>query len=121
MACVTRIQILRGTTAQRIAFVPLPGELVLDLDELILYVGDGVTPGGIATTSGLKCRTDVINLTAGVEETIDFTGIYAEICAASLTDQFGEQICAKVVVSGLEVKVTSNVNLTNVQVGTWGR
>ena len=47
MTAMTRLQILRGTTAQRISFVPKKGELVMDLDSNFLYIGDGVTAGGV--------------------------------------------------------------------------
>src|SRR5574343_632441 len=47
MSAVTRIQILRGTTTQRLAFIPLKGELVQDTDTKVLYIGDGVTAGGV--------------------------------------------------------------------------
>lgn len=47
MTAMTRLQILRGTTAQRLSFVPKKGELVMDLDSNFLYIGDGVTAGGV--------------------------------------------------------------------------
>lgn len=47
MSCVTRLQVLRGTTTARLAIVPMAGELVYDTTEKKLYVGDGTTPGGI--------------------------------------------------------------------------
>lgn len=46
MSCITRIQILRGPTLQRLQIIPLIAELVFDTDELQIYIGDGVTPGG---------------------------------------------------------------------------
>jgi hypothetical protein len=44
------LQIRRGTTAQRLAYVPLEGEPIFDTDESTLYVGDGLTPGGRAAS-----------------------------------------------------------------------
>lgn len=44
---MTRFQILRGTSAERIAVVFRQGELVQDTSTNFLYIGDGVTPGGI--------------------------------------------------------------------------
>lgn len=41
------LQHKRGTTAKRQAYTPLIGELVFDTDQKILYIGDGVTAGGI--------------------------------------------------------------------------
>ncbi len=42
------LKVLRGTTAQRTAYVPAVGEPVWDTDTSKLYVGDGTTLGGIA-------------------------------------------------------------------------
>ena len=41
------LQHKRGTTAKRLAYTPAVSELVFDLDTKKLYIGDGVTPGGI--------------------------------------------------------------------------
>jgi hypothetical protein len=48
------LQIRRGTEAQRntSTFVPLSGEPIWTTDEKKLYVGDGVTAGGIAVSGG---------------------------------------------------------------------
>ena len=40
------------TSAQRMAYILKPGELVYDTDLELLYVGDGTTPGGIVVESG---------------------------------------------------------------------
>jgi hypothetical protein len=45
------LQIKRGPTADRSTYTPVQGELVFDTDENKLYVGDGATVGGVATTS----------------------------------------------------------------------
>jgi hypothetical protein len=45
------LQVRRGPTADRILITPADGELILDTTEKSLYVGDGVTPGGVAATS----------------------------------------------------------------------
>jgi hypothetical protein len=42
------LQIRRGTTAQRLSITPLVSELVYDITTKLVYVGDGVTAGGIA-------------------------------------------------------------------------
>jgi len=49
-----RFQLIRGTTAQRIAFTPRDGEPVWDTDLNELYVGDGITAGGIAPLTGAQ-------------------------------------------------------------------
>ena len=41
------LQIKRGTTVKRLAYTPLSGELVQDLDTKKVYIGDGVTAGGV--------------------------------------------------------------------------
>lgn len=46
MSCVTRLLLLRGTTAQRTAMTPLAGELIYDTDLGQVFVGDGSTAGG---------------------------------------------------------------------------
>lgn len=47
MSCVTRIQILRGTTNERIAIRLLEGELCYDMELKKVFIGDGITYGGI--------------------------------------------------------------------------
>lgn len=47
MSCVTRFVVLRGTTTERLAFTPMKGELVFDCDLNEMFIGDGVTPGGL--------------------------------------------------------------------------
>jgi len=46
------LQIRRGLEADRAAVTPAEGELLYTTDENILYVGDGVTPGGNIVTGG---------------------------------------------------------------------
>lgn len=46
------LQLLRGTTSQRTAFTPAASELVFDLTEQALYIGNGSTPGGILVNGG---------------------------------------------------------------------
>lgn len=47
MGPITRFQFLRATTAQRLAIVPLKAELIYDTDTDEVWMGDGVTAGGI--------------------------------------------------------------------------
>jgi hypothetical protein len=42
------LQVRRGPTEDRLAITPASGELIYDTTEKLLYVGDGVTPGGTA-------------------------------------------------------------------------
>jgi outer membrane lipoprotein SlyB len=45
------LQVRRGTTAERGTITPLVGELVYDTQEGKLYVGDGVTAGGVPASA----------------------------------------------------------------------
>lgn len=44
-------QIRRGSTAARLNYTPADGEPVYDLEQKLIYIGDGTTPGGIPTGS----------------------------------------------------------------------
>ena len=46
MADLGSIILRRGTTAERLAFVPLKGEIIYDTELKQVYVGDGETYGG---------------------------------------------------------------------------
>jgi hypothetical protein len=70
------LQIKRGPTADRTGYTPLVGELVFDTDQNVLYVGDGATTGGIASTSiTLEDAQDTAAslLTSGSHSGITFT------------------------------------------------
>lgn len=45
------LQVRRGTNAERVTITPAEGELIYTTDTKVLYVGDGVTPGGTATVA----------------------------------------------------------------------
>jgi len=47
------LQIRRGTTAQRLAITPLPGEPIFDTTLNQLFVGDGITAGGQSPSTSL--------------------------------------------------------------------
>jgi len=46
------LQIRRGTTAERLSIIPLPGEPIYDINLQTVFVGDGNTPGGVSAISG---------------------------------------------------------------------
>lgn len=50
------LQIRRGTTAQRFSIVPLSGEPIYDTDLQTVFIGDGVTQGGVAAISGITAE-----------------------------------------------------------------
>jgi hypothetical protein len=45
------LQVKRGTTAERLSYTPLVGELIFDTTTKALYVGDGAASGGIAASA----------------------------------------------------------------------
>ena len=54
------ILLRRGPTTDRLAFVPLTGEIIFDITENKVYVGDGVTPGGLKISSDLVLEDGTI-------------------------------------------------------------
>lgn len=72
MACVTRFQVLRGTSAQRVAMIPLMGELVFDTDLKTMFVGDGVTYGGNPFSGEVGAPATAIYTTNTVVTGIDY-------------------------------------------------
>ena len=72
------LQLLRGTTAQRNAYTPSIGELVFDLTEQALYIGDGTTLGGLLV-NGLKfsgishnhVASDTTDLTEAIQDRLN--------------------------------------------------
>ena len=67
------LQIRRGTTAQRLAITPLPGELIYDTTTGQLFVGNGSTLGG-ATTTGISTE-DAADTAASLFTTGSHSGI----------------------------------------------
>ena len=67
------LQIRRGTSAQRGAITPLPGELIYDTDTGQLFVGNGSTVGG-ATTTGISIE-DAADTAAALFQTGSHSGI----------------------------------------------
>ena len=47
------LRIRRGTNQDRTGFTPLEGELIYTTDTKRVYVGDGVTEGGVQITSNV--------------------------------------------------------------------
>lgn len=63
MSSVTRLVLLKGTTAQRSAFTPLQAEIVFDTSLNQVFVGDGATPGGNPLTAEANIQIEVRNNT----------------------------------------------------------
>ena len=80
------LQIRRGTTGERLAgFVPATGELIFDLDEKTLYVGDGVTVGG-QPAGAAKHLGDIKDVNATFNSPQNISQI--EIASGTLTVSF---------------------------------
>ncbi len=54
------ILLRRGPTTDRLAFVPLTGEIIFDTTEKKVYVGDGLTAGGLKISSDLVLEDGTI-------------------------------------------------------------
>jgi len=70
------LQIRRGTDAERVTITPVQGELIYVTDDQRLYIGDGVTSGGIAITGYTnEDAQDTVNtmFQAGTHSGITFT------------------------------------------------
>ena len=74
------LQVRRGTNAQRLLITPLPGELIYTTDTRNVYVGDGLTLGGILVSgSGGGLLTEDVQdicgpmFTGGTHTGISFT------------------------------------------------
>ena len=65
---MSKLIIPQLTTTERLAFTPAASQLLFDNELKILYVGDGITPGGIPVGSGLGGGSG--NLDGGVPSSI---------------------------------------------------
>lgn len=107
MACVTRLQVLRGTRSQRLSIVPLEGELIYDTTERKLYIGDGTTVGGVDPTLSEQLKETVADL---------FVEIFSEIQSDTLSysyDDNNNQIQWEVIPSAIDHQNLSNVGTYN--------
>jgi hypothetical protein len=70
------LQIRRGPTADRMSYTPVVGELIWDTSTNSLYIGNGITPGGLP--AGTLVTEDVQDIAAamlinGTHQNITFT------------------------------------------------
>lgn len=54
------LRLKRGTTAERLTYTPLVGELVYDTDQKAIYIGDGSIVGGKLLASGSEIIDDLV-------------------------------------------------------------
>lgn len=54
------LRLKRGTTAERLTYTPLVGELVYDTDQQAIYIGDGSIVGGKLLASGSEIIEDIV-------------------------------------------------------------
>ncbi len=70
------LQVRRGPTADRLLITPVEGELILDTTENTLFIGDGVTPGGVAASDfSFEDAQDAAAalFTSGIHPNVTFT------------------------------------------------
>ena len=121
------LQIRRGTDAERLgSFTPAEGELIYTTDTKKLYVGDGITPGGVAidtvggggggastlndltnvdvtgAIAGSVLKYDSVNWVVGV----DTTGMSA------LADDTAPALGGNLALNSFSITGTGNINIT---------
>lgn len=69
------LQLRKVTEADRLLITPIPGEPLYTVDENKLYIGDGVTPGGVSVISTIEIR-DFLNVELDGEDIEDGSFIY---------------------------------------------
>lgn len=88
------LRLRRGTNAERLLVTPLEGELIYTTDTKILYIGDGVTQGGLQVTGAFPESindlndVDIASLAPEVGQVLKWNGI--EFIPADLIE-VGEQ------------------------------
>lgn len=93
-----KIQLRRGTTANRIAITPDSGEPCWDTDEEKLYIGDGVTAGGVVSGAATAHVHSGADITSG---TVADTRLSANVPLKNAANVFTEtQIMPKLAAGG---------------------
>lgn len=71
------LQLRRGTTSERLSIVPLPGEPIYDTDLDTIFIGNGITAGGISAITGITSEDaqDIVGqmFTNGQHDNLVFT------------------------------------------------
>lgn len=115
------LKLRRGTNTQRTSITPAEGELIYVTDTKKLYVGDGITAGGIAVdTNGsgaidLNGLTDVILTTPSNGEVLKYNGSeWVNTSDTGITDivqDASPQLGGSLDVNGKSIVSTSNGNI----------
>jgi len=74
------LQIRRGTAAEQAAIIPAIGELIYATDTKVVYIGDGVTGGGIPVGKPIVAGQGIIYNSA--------TGVISSVITTQYTDSF---------------------------------
>ena len=97
------LQIRRGTAAQRLAATtaPLAGEPWFTYDDGQLYVGDGVTPGGVNVGANVpvEALTNVTTIKESIR-TIQSFSITSNVATINLTVNHNYYTGLEIVISG---------------------
>lgn len=111
------LQIRRGSSVQRLAIIPLDGELIWDQTEKRLYVGDGVESGGTIAT-GYNNEDAILAIGSaldngmhdGISFIYDETSISAFI-SKSLVDEPTPELGANLDLSGNDIIGIGNITI----------
>ena len=69
------LQVRRGTDAERLSITPASGEPIWTTDTTQLYVGDGITPGGVAVGSGGGSISTVTDQSLFTTSSVEFASV----------------------------------------------
>jgi hypothetical protein len=104
------LRLRRGTDAERQLITPLEGELIYTTDTKILYIGDGVTQGGLQVTGALPesiddlADVDISSIAPEVGQVLTWNGV--EFLPADTIGN-GEQINADITADDSTILVNS--------------
>ena len=100
------LQLRRGTEAQRTSITPVEGEPLWTTDTTKLYVGDGVTPGGIEVSGSSS------NQSLNTNSNVSFNSALISTTATVATLKFGDGTTMTTAASGGGASTSTYYNLT---------
>jgi hypothetical protein len=104
------LRLRRGTNAERLLVTPLEGELIYTTDTKVLYIGDGVTQGGLQVTGAFPesindlSDVDIANFIPEVGQVLKWNG--TEFIPADIVGQ-GQQANVDIISDDSTVLVDS--------------